>query len=415
MTNENHDTSRTKAWFKLHFNQLWLSVVKDAEKSEMTEAPHKALCEILLLFPQIGLEPQRLFDDVDPLQIRCVVDFYQMQFYMAPSAFRMLSPTLHELLKLDGVYDPAWKDFYNGLFKAYAKHVCIENLETQPMRFADAVFSRSHFCNAPFVLPQGIQSAIVEILERRVLISAMTSQYAYTITHNIFYLSEFGRTPLANRGVDCRRLRETLEMLMMNAEQEDDRDVLCELLVSWIYANGEMDKDFVRRLQLIRSSLNLDGSLSRNGAVLQKAEFFEVYHTTLVYLWMESLCCVPKVSKQIPPPQYEQTGLENLFMAAVPEYQSEIETVVCAQLLAVPDFKQVAQYILNSEFENIPLQDIGQEDPNLLSVQITAFKLVFLLARHYSMKGESMTQIDILKYLRWIDTMAMPTSLKIAV
>lgn len=391
-----------KSWFQTHFSELWRAILLDRGADDINEDAHKALAEILLLYPLFGESLDALFDAIPTEEMEDIADMYFERSFALPQSFRMLAPSAL-VLRREIIARGNTPTFADSLAAYQMRSVAYENLELSPMRYVDCCYSKAWFSGQPLDLPSSALQDALRFLTQPVIVTALNSKYVYTVTHILFYLLEFGRSDVQILGDAHAPILTNLRIMAEFARANDDRDVLAELLVCWHLCDGEMDAEVKAWTAYLSQAENGDCSLSRFGEPGTNGEFFDCYHTTLVYLWAVLL------GEHIAPcggfrgSTFDQaTDVSSLtadFCRACPEIGTHDPGVGQETF----DLTNMVRSIIDGDLAAIHLPEISESHPLFLSVQIEVIKLVALLARHYENGGVPLEQIDIFQYLDWLD------------
>jgi len=170
-----------------------------------------------------------------------------------------------------------------------------EGMDRVPFREMDLAYSLSLMISPEFRkdLPVWFESTT---FGQRQHLTRYTTDDIYSVTHAAFYLTNFGRNPLADLLDEetAERLRKELVALTVVVLRADNIDVLGELLLSWLFCHVE--NTFLNRMlfhqafERLLSATTPEGQVVPTMKLLQRAQsgetsFADVYHTTLV-------CCM---------------------------------------------------------------------------------------------------------------------------
>ena len=124
-------------------------------------------------------------------------------------------------------------------------------------------------------------------------ISRYTFDDLYSITHAVFYLTDFGTRPLETYidHATASRVRHEIRNLTGVVLRADNIDVLGELLLCWLFCqvpNNDLNLLIFRSaLERLLSATTPDGAVAPSRRVYERvrtgqARFEDIYHTTLV-------------------------------------------------------------------------------------------------------------------------------------
>jgi hypothetical protein len=170
-----------------------------------------------------------------------------------------------------------------------------EGMDRVPFREMDLAYSLGLMISPEFRKELPVWFASTTFGQRQHL-TRYTTDDIYSVTHAVFYLTDFGRSQLTDLldTVTAERLRKELVALTAMVLRADNVDVLGELLLCWLFCHVE--NTFLNRtlfhqaFERLLSATTTEGQVVPTMKLLQRAQsgqtsFADVYHTTLV-------CCM---------------------------------------------------------------------------------------------------------------------------
>lgn len=123
------------------------------------------------------------------------------------------------------------------------------------------------------------------ILTKKIFLCSVNREIAYSITHSLFYITDFGFSPLSANLKNLDKLKFQLECLIVKFYKENDLDVVLELCVNYFSLLPQIDLNF--------NVLNIvDDCITKNSFIEKQYSekvFTTKYHTLFVIGLLYSL------------------------------------------------------------------------------------------------------------------------------
>ncbi len=176
-------------------------------------------------------------------------------------------------------------DYYGETLQFLDRWGFIEAIEFVPFRFLDWQFMywKSGYEDRN---PDWSQLYSQTLLARCKNHLFLDDEATYSITHTLFYLTDFGNYQLFFSQPEVTRIIDTLESLLIHNVRLQNWDITGELLINLSYI-GQPSYLYLETTKLFLQAWKTDGSVSPNRKIEQmklneEDRFWNDYHTTLV-------------------------------------------------------------------------------------------------------------------------------------